>query len=30
MAAQVAAINPPEREPSMPGEVYFPPLQSVR
>ncbi len=30
MAAQVAAISPPEREPSMPGEVYFPPLQSVR
>ncbi len=30
MAAQVAAISPPEREPSMPGEQYLPPLQSVR
>ncbi len=30
MAAQVAAIRPPEREPSMPGEQYLPPLQSVR
>ena len=30
MAAQVAAMMPPDREPSMPGEQYFPPLQSVR
>src|SRR5487761_2187177 len=29
MAAQVAASNPPEREPSMPGEQYLPPVQSV-
>ena len=29
-AAQVAAISPPDRDPSMPGEQYFPPLQSVR
>ena len=30
MAAQVAAMRPPDRDPSMPGEQYFPPLQSVR
>ena len=30
IAAQVAARRPPEREPSMPGEQYFPPDQSVR
>jgi hypothetical protein len=30
MAAHVAAINPPDRDPSMPGEQYLPPLQSVR
>ena len=28
--AHVAARSPPERDPSMPGEQYFPPLQSVR
>ena len=30
MAAQVAASRPPDREPSMPGEQYLPPVQSVR
>ena len=30
MDAQVAASRPPERDPSMPGEQYLPPLQSVR
>ena len=25
----MAASRPPEREPSMPGEKYLPPLQSV-
>jgi hypothetical protein len=30
MDAQVAARRPPDREPSIPGEQYFPPLQSVR
>ena len=28
--AQVAASSPSEREPSMPGEQYLPPVQSVR
>src|ERR1035437_2367101 len=28
--AHVAASRPPERDPSIPGEQYFPPLQSVR
>ena len=27
--AQVDARMPPEREPSMPGDAYFPPVQSV-
>ena len=26
----MAARMPPEREPSMPGEQYLPPVQSVR
>ena len=30
IAAQVAANSPPERDPSIPGEQYFPPDQSVR
>src|SRR6516165_8678763 len=29
IAAHVAASSPPLREPSMPGEAYFPPDQSV-
>src|SRR3954452_122955 len=29
-AAQVAASRPPERDPSMPGEQYLPPVQPVR
>ncbi len=29
MDAQVAAMSPPERDPSIPGEQYLPPLQSV-
>ena len=29
MEAQVAARRPPERDPSMPGEQYLPPVQSV-
>ncbi len=28
--AQAAAISPPERDPSMPGDMYFPPVQSSR
>ena len=27
--AHVDARMPPEREPSMPGDAYFPPVQSV-
>ena len=27
MAAQVAARRPPDREPSMPGDMYLPPVQ---
>ena len=30
MPAQVAARRPPDREPSIPGEQYLPPVQSVR
>ena len=30
MAAHVAASSPPEREPSMPGDMYLPPVQPVR
>src|SRR5881398_339702 len=29
MAAHVAASSPPEREPSIPGDAYLPPDQSV-
>src|SRR6476661_933478 len=29
IAAHVAASSPPEREPSMPGDAYLPPDQSV-
>ena len=29
IAAHVAASRPPEREPSMPGDAYLPPVQSV-
>ncbi len=30
MAAHVAASSPLERDPSMPGEQYLPPVQPVR
>src|SRR4051794_15331574 len=29
IAAQVAASMPPDRDPSMPGDAYLPPVQSV-